>query len=234
MSSRKIRVRPFSAILRTGTPGTVLARIYRTVLHDLGVTAERYHALMLRYIAKSVMYANRNEKASTRASLSSELLKESMTWKTFILGLKFLNMDEYTLAVELTRPDGVSRATVTSTLNQHEPNDTPQGEHLATLVTQLMTCIESQEHYHELMDRYMSKNYSKIETEKRGAIRSSFNKESSKPVITWKTFMKVLVFLEGTKIVFRLTLKHPTHRVTAHETVVLIDGMTINEENDED
>ena len=106
MAPRKPKVRPFGQDIQSGPPGAILARMYRKILNDLGVTSDRYDALMNRYVAKAQLYPNRKEKAAARASLSKELLKEFMTWKTLVKGIMFLAVPKFDLSIRLHHASG--------------------------------------------------------------------------------------------------------------------------------
>ena len=111
MATRKPKVRPFGQDIQSGPPGAILARMYRKILSDLGVTSDRYDALMNRYVAKAQLYPNRKEKAAARASLSKELLKEFMTWKTLVKGIMFLAVPKFDLSIRLHHASGRSQST---------------------------------------------------------------------------------------------------------------------------
>lgn len=106
MLKRKSKVQPFGAPIRTGSVGSILAKLYRTILHDLGIDPSRYEALMERYIQRAHMDPNRKAKAAARAGLSKELLKETMTFKTFIKGLLFLAVARVDFKVTLHHANG--------------------------------------------------------------------------------------------------------------------------------
>lgn len=106
MINRKSKVKPFGAMLRTGSVGSNLSRLYRSILHDLGIDPSRYDALMTRYIQKAHLDPNRKDKATARAGLSKELLKETMTWKTFVKGLNFLAVVKFDLNISLHHANG--------------------------------------------------------------------------------------------------------------------------------
>lgn len=225
MSSRKTRVKPFGMVIRSGSPGSILSRLYRTILHDLGITLDRYNALMARYIARAQLDVNRIEKANARTTLSKELLKDSMTWKTFVRGLDFLNVSEYTLKLSGL----IDEKEVTTSLVMTEFQESKVGEGLAKLFLQLRESMGLDvEDYRRLMIAYMQKNYSKEALRDGTAVRSSFMKEIAKPCITWTTLIKGLVFLGMTKITLDLTLKHEIQRTTYHQTTVVIDAIAVD------
>lgn len=105
--ARKHQSTPFSSEIRSGSVGGILAKLWRTIMRDVGLEAgDRYEALMQRYIQKALLDPNRVEKATARASLSKELYKVSMTWKTFIKGLSFLNVVKFSIHIRLHHSNG--------------------------------------------------------------------------------------------------------------------------------
>jgi hypothetical protein len=104
--------------------------MYRKILSDLGVTSDRYDALMNRYVAKAQLYPNRKEKAAARASLSKELLKEFMTWKTLVKGIMFLAVPKFDFTIRLYHASGkVTEHSLTVVLDE----DTEESEEVATV-----------------------------------------------------------------------------------------------------
>ena len=105
--ARKHQTLPLTQEIVSGSVGGLLAALWRRIMHDIGLTdLARYNALMERYVQKALLDPNRVEKATARASLSKELLKVSMTWKTFIKGLSFLNVIKFELKIKLHHANG--------------------------------------------------------------------------------------------------------------------------------
>lgn len=222
MSSRKHHTKPYGVMIRSGTTGGILARLYRTILHDLGITLDRYNALMGRYIAKAQLDHNRIEKANARVTLSKELLKESMTWKTFVRGLDFLNTKQYDLGVEVWIDDKSYLAKVDLT----EFQESKVGEGLVRLFDAIKRSLGiTQKDYGRLMQAYLSKHYSKDIPKAKAASRSSLLKEIARTNFTWTVFIKSMVFLGVSKLTIRLTLHHESGRTTHHQTIVVLDGL---------
>ena len=123
--SRKHRIVPIDQPIKTGSVGGILANIWRKIMHELGLKdLDRYNALMERYIQRALIDPNRVEKASARASLGKELLKESMTWKTFIKGLNFLNVLKFELRIRLYHTNGkVTDHQLNVSLDEIDPDD---------------------------------------------------------------------------------------------------------------
>lgn len=223
MATRKVRVKPFGLEIRTGTTNSILSRLYRTTLHDLGITFDRYNALMSRYIAKAALDHNRLEKAAARTTLSKELLKESMTWKTFLKGLAFLNVKSYTIILKGEGKTFKVHVSHWSDTFTDELAGTVLAELLSKSFGQMDNAPEAQQ---ARMDAYINKSYPKATAKDRSAIKSSLVKELSRPNITWNSLIKGYVLLGVEKLVIELLLDHENHRKTHHQTIVLIDGVS--------
>lgn len=105
--ARKHQTLPITQEITSGSVGGLLAALWRKILHDIGLKElDRYNSLMERYVQKALLDPNRVEKATARASLSKELLKVSMTWKTFVKGLSFLNVIKFELKIKLFHANG--------------------------------------------------------------------------------------------------------------------------------
>lgn len=107
MAARKHKTLPFGRKIVTGGVGGLLAKFWRTIMFDCGLhDFDRYNDLMARYIQKTYNDPNRNERSSARASLGKELMKDSITWKTFIKGLNFLGVLRFELNITLHHANG--------------------------------------------------------------------------------------------------------------------------------
>ena len=106
MTSRKPQAQDYSKEISSGSVGSILAKLYGKIRHDLGISASRYDALMQRYINKALLNPSKRDKAAARAGLSKELLKKVMTFKTFVKGIEFHGVPEFDLAVTLYHANG--------------------------------------------------------------------------------------------------------------------------------
>jgi hypothetical protein len=105
MSENKNQSRPYGEDIKSGTTDSVLASMFRTVLHDLGITPSRFDRLLDRYV-DSIHVTNVKEASSQKGNLRKELLKSSMSWKVFVKGLVFLNIKKFEIVVNLTHVTG--------------------------------------------------------------------------------------------------------------------------------
>ena len=221
MPSRKHKVQPFGVKILTGGIGSILSRLYRTILNDIGMEAGRYDALMQRYILKALQSANRNERAEARMGLSKELLKESMTWKTFIKGIEFLNIEKMELDLLLHHEGNKATRHVLMVTSDdfHEPA-LILGRLFGLITTSLGLSSEQQI---ALMDEYIEKTRGGQSKKDKTAARASLNKELQKPGMSWKTFVKGLVYYKTGKFTLYTTLFHRNTKLTKHFVKVSLD-----------
>ena len=202
MVSRKPKQQPYGAIIKSGAVGSILSRLFQRILHNLGITPDRYEALMARYIQKATTLPDRKE-GTSRVSLSKELLKKSMTWKTFLKGLEFLYVSKFEICLRLHNEEG---------------------KILSEFYLDIMKAVGmTTDLYNELMIRYVNKACLTGSRKDRAGVRASLNKELLKPSMTWKTWIKGLVFLAITKVEVSLVLTHESRRITNHEDTILLD-----------
>ncbi len=231
MQVRKHKVRPFQMLIRTGGSGAVLARLIRTIMFDLGISEQdRYDALMIRYIQKAQFLPDAAKQEASRIGLSKELLKESITWKTLLKGLEFLNVKQVEFEVVLNRDAGESIHGIS-----FEPAGEKQvGKILGSLLAQIFHELDIRgEEYSALMEAYIEKSRAVIHKRQKATIRASVSKELLKPIITWKTFMKGLVFIGVKQFTIRAKLYHSVKPVTMHQISVYIDNIEEGEDDAE-
>lgn len=124
--SRRRKPTGFEA-MPSGSVGSILSNLYRKILHDLGITPDRYAALMDRYIRRAYMDPNRKEMATARQTLSKELLKPTMTFKTFFKGLVFLAPKKIEIRIRLWHHNGTVSEHV-QTVSPDEDFDEKDGD----------------------------------------------------------------------------------------------------------
>lgn len=235
--SRKSKVKPFGVEISKGPVGSILSNQYRSILFGLGMDAERYDALMTRYIRKALVDSNRRNRADVREGLSEELLKESMTWKTFLKGLKFLNVEEVLFVINLYHGEGLhSRHSVRWKMadldvdvdeeaESAEGTLMAPGEILGLLYKNIIRDLNIDEaRYDELMTAYLRNAQIGQSKKVTSAAKASLGKELSREAKTWKTFVKGLVFLQVNEFKMSFTLKHIFGEKTTHSIKPVVVG----------
>lgn len=238
MFARKHKVKPFQAPIKAGGAGAVLARLIRTTMYDLGIDEQdRYDSLMVRYIQKARFLPDAAKQEIARVGLSKELLKEAITWKTLLKGYEFLNIKQVGFGITfplIRRSEGDKEefyTSVTHIVLTKESREDP-GKYLASLLAKVFHDLGIvKDDYDRLMDDFINNSRSVIHKRQRASIRASISKELLKGSITWKTFMKGLVFLNIAKFKIETKLYHANKQPTFHEISVVVDG-EIGEKDD--
>jgi hypothetical protein len=232
---RKHKVVPLNAIIRSGSVGSIPANLFRIVISDLGIKSEeRYESLMARYIRRAEAYPDAKKRATQRQGLSIELKKESISWKTFMRGLEFLGIEAFTMKIHLRHRNG------NESVHAHTSKileDKDAGTFLANLLHKVFFDLHiAGEDYDKRMDAFISRSKIDVHKRQRAAIRSALSKEMLKPNITWKTFIKGLLFVGVSKFGVELVLTHVVRKsVTQHGVMVDIDEFDQDEsEENED
>jgi hypothetical protein len=81
-----------------------LAHLFRKIMLDLGIRTEIFNRLMEQYLMElsQSTSASVKSRASARRNLHAELLKDTMTWRVFCKGMKFLNIPKFIARVTVT------------------------------------------------------------------------------------------------------------------------------------
>lgn len=99
------------------TPGIngVLSKLFRQLLLDLNVNPMRWGALMSDFIkdVRNGVPDNRRDQTSIRGNLTKEFARPQMTWKVFMKAMRFLQVSNVKITIEVTHP-GREHPTVTS------------------------------------------------------------------------------------------------------------------------
>ena len=234
MASRKHRVLPYGIDIISGSLGSELSKLFRRILKDNGIDAGRYNDLMYWHIVREQAKANRNEKAEARMGLSQELMKEVMSWKTFIKGLKFLHIDQFRLEFLLTVGEGRGEVLEVSLKSKLSAYAHP-GEILAALLHSLSQARGITPELHEgLLTAYVEKTRGNQSKKDKAAARASLNKELQKDAMSWRTFVKGLVYHGVLRYTMQLTLYRRLKEPTTHfVSVNLDDYIETTEDGDE-
>ena len=121
---RKSEVAPYEQEIRSGTPNSILASLYRQILQDLGIDGVKFNYLMAKYIQAANIPNNTVEVASTRGNLKRELMKLAMSWKTLVKGILALKVRKFDITITLHHAKGtVTSHSKTVTLDVDLPED---------------------------------------------------------------------------------------------------------------
>lgn len=97
---------PLKKPLRTGTVGSILAALFRTIIHDCRVETGAINRFLSIYAEKVGVAANSKDISNIRGSLNKELSSTSYTWRVFIKGIQFLNVNRFEIGIKLHHANG--------------------------------------------------------------------------------------------------------------------------------
>jgi len=234
MLKRKPKVQPFGASIQSGAVGSILSRLYRTIMHDVGIDHQRYSALMERYIKQAANDPNRQEKAMARAGLSKELLKDVMTWRSFIKGLQFLHVETFSITLTLTHSTGKKSKHILL-VKMSDLEEEKVGSVLSQLYRTIIDDLGiDQEKYNILMESYIRLAHNDPSRQEKATARAGLSKELLKDAMTWKSFVKGLTFLHVSEFEILLGLKYEIGKTSTHILVVQMGELNEDEEGDKD
>lgn len=221
MHHRKYRLVPYGQRIKAGPVGSVLANLIRGLLGNAGIDQDSYNRL----IERAAQRPSRKESVSSLMSLGKELLREGITWKTFLKGLDFLKIKRFEFIIAIYLDDGRELHFADSyLLNQIQSPGAILSDIFKSLIGSGVMDITK---HNDLMTRYLSKACANMDRTKRSAVRASLTKELFKPTMTWKSFIKGMVYLSASRV--EITVKaypnfgRPGEVIGARETINLLD-----------
>lgn len=216
---------PYGEQIRTGTADSVLSSMYRDILNDLHIKEEgRFIMLLNKYITKITPPEDANEISSLRNNLRKELLKSVMTWKVFVKGLKALNVKKLDVALHLkvsssdvTEAAVIRTVILDSNVLKKEREITDSNKAISVLFSDILYELDiTTNKFSKLIADYIEKANIPSNIKEVSSTRGNIKKELLKNTISWKVFIKGLIFLKVNKFDIGLSLHHTNGKVTTH------------------
>lgn len=194
MHQRKHRLIPYGHRIRSGPVGSVLCNLFRGLLANAGVDQDSYSRL----VERASKRPTKGESPSSIIGLGKELMRESITWKTFLRGLDFVKIKKFEFIIALYLEDGRELHYADAyVMNQI----TSQGVILSNIFKALIgSGVMDITKHSDLMARYLGNACANMDRTKRSATRASLTKELFKSAMTWKSFVKGMVYLSATRV----------------------------------
>lgn len=211
----------------SGGSDAILASYFRDILLNLHIDGNRFQALLDRYILKQKIATNTTEISTARSAMRRELMHPTMTWKVFIKGLMFLRVKEVVMTLTLYRTDEPiseheCRFKLTDqNLDDHDDDQDKVNilqKFFRDILTDLDITPEKFDYYMDLYVRYAKPGSSAYE---RYGAKSLTRREILKNSISWKVFVKGLIFLRTYKVIMRLKLIHQNNIISRHEKTLV-------------
>ncbi len=108
--SGKSAEKPIAPKIAAGGTGSILSSMFRSIIFDLNIGNNRFNFLMESFLndRRNAIPQNNKDRASARGNFRKEFLKESMSWKVFCKGLRFLQVVKFELVIRLHHPNGTT------------------------------------------------------------------------------------------------------------------------------
>lgn len=182
--------------LKNGVSGSLLSKLFRKLLFDLGLTIERYKYFTRRFIEENNV-DNSYKLNSLINIVAKEVTSEHMTWKTFLKSLVLIRTKKLTiyLIVEdktISHEVNIRRKNLISELfpfnEQKSAKEDLANKELKTLFIKILDGVRPDHNVKSYIDEYVNTFY-----EGSSSVRGNTVKELKKDGITFKVFIKGLL-----------------------------------------
>jgi hypothetical protein len=204
----------------SGTSGVILASLFRTIMHEIGINHEKFNYLMLRYLDDPRNHIPRNikDRSTVRGNLKKQLLKNTMTWKVFNKAMMFLNIRtiELVLLLEHQEHESEHRLAINPPLKQ-------PGMILSEFYQQILADLNIDNIMLEAkIDNYCQRLNALATGDETLKNKSKVKRETTNSSISWKVFSRGLFILEIKKLTIVANVLHANNRQTVHKLTLLI------------
>lgn len=204
----------------SGTSGVILASLFRTIMHEIGINHEKFNYLMLRYLDDPRNHIPRNvrDRSTVRGNLKKQLLKTVMTWKVFCKGLMFLNIRVLNLTLLLEHADHESQHQLTINPPLKQP-----GLILADFYRQILTELNiDPDSFDSIVANYCNKVNSLATEDEALKNKSKIKRETFNNSISWKVFCRGLFMLNIKRLTLIANVTHANTKQTVHRISMLV------------
>lgn len=226
--------------INAGGDDSVLAGIWRKILTDLKVDNAAVYERIERF--SKILTVNYPDKTTqVRGNLRNDVNKPGMTWFTFTKCLRMLGVQYFEITFTLHHLRLVSKHTLRVPLSdedflgpkereENQKEDTPSvfSEFFKEIQQQLSIGVQK---FEQLLEEFMRREKLVVNLRNKTNIRGYLKKDFSSPRMSWKNFMKAMVFLCVLTMELDITLHFPKGSLTKHKyTVILGDQDNYYEE----
>lgn len=214
--------------MTTGSADNILAEMFRGMKHDLNVSEALLEMAVHRFSMKVTELSDPKKLAGAKSNFLSALKKNTMTLKTLHRGILILGARKYTITITGTRKDGsIAVASKQVKLNNKdfiEPKDDSVDGILVELFKELNhIAVGNNKDFAVLFDDYAELVGIPADNISRSKERSSIKKDLLKATkISWKNFVKGLLFLGYTEFDIVITVNHRNGNNTLHSRKVIL------------
>lgn len=225
-----VNIQPYDEDITSGIAGSILSGLYRTILHELAIEESRFENLVQKYISRHAPEVSSKTQSSIKTNYSSELLKSDMTWRVFVKGLKIVNIDEVHVGFQLWfSHDKPSIASVQHLVLKDHSEDEFDKVLSAFFSDMMRQAGVIPANLTDMLTDYIIRSNTPVTEGSMASARGYIKKELFKDRMSWKVFVKALIFLNVSRFVIEVQLKHRRGDVTRHRRSVILDQLqTVN------
>lgn len=181
--------------------------------------------------ARRMTYLTEDKRVQWRGNVLSDLLSTSMTWSTFLRGIRCLNMRKMGFTLKLHHLNIITEHTfikefpgadvdVESTPESGQKPPTELHLFFTSIMRDLGVSVGDVQ---TLLTRYMIRARVPMTTDNRTNVRGNIKKELFGERLTWPSFIRGLNFLELTKFELIVTLTPKTGRGRSHRRIIVLN-----------
>lgn len=234
MSTSAIDFRP----IRAGEPHALLAGVWRRIMRDFDLDKPRLDDLLSEHVRK-LTYMDSEKQLQYRGNVLSDLLAESLTWGTFLRGLRGIGVRSVEIELRLHHlkyatvhklPIEFPGYDVDPEARLPGQKDLPPTElhyFFMAIMRDLGMSIDDINNY---LTRYMIRARIPLTSRNKTSMRGNVKKDIFQQRLSWTSFVRGLNFLEITKFEIELHLQFKNHKSKHRHVIILNDPEDLIEE----
>lgn len=220
--------------IRSGTPDTILAGIWRVILKDFEIDPARLDDLVNSY-SRQMTHLDAQKRAQYYGNVLSDLRADQMTWRTFRRGPMILKAKSMTIKLTLHHLRCQTEHKMTVVYGPpNEPEEKPdenghkQPTELSIFFSNIMNELGvSVSTFNSLLTTYMRRMRIPVTPSNRTYIRGNFKKEFTGLRLSWASFVRGIDFLTVPSFDIEITLEFQGRRSrrSIHKTSVVLNDI---------
>lgn len=219
--------------IQSGGVDSILAGLWRKVLADLEVDDAVLLDRIDRY-SKKVTEGFPERAAQIRGNLRTDVYKDAMTWYTFTKCLRVLSVEYFEIDFTLKHLRSTTMHRLKVKLDdsffidekENDEKDPKEPTVLSVFFNEILHQLNVGVNLFEaLLEQYMRRAKVTVNVRNRTHIRGYLKKDFSAPKMSWKSFVKGMIFLCVLEMDMKLVLHHRKNYLTAHDYRVILSDV---------
>lgn len=213
---------------KIGGADTILTELFRAMKHDLNVSEALLEVAVQRFSMKVADVPDHKKLLGAKSNFLSALNKNTMTFKTLHRGILILGAKKYKISITGKRPDGsyaiASKTLEVSNKDFIDSKDEVIETFLLDMFKQLNhLSVENTKDFGNLFEDYASIVGILPDNISRSKERASLKKDLFKAKkLSWKNFVKGLLFLGFTEFDIVISISHKSGKLTTHSRKIIL------------